>query len=239
MYPLLTIQAVFIIDVAHMPTGCGTWPAFWTVGDGDNWPADGEIDIIEGTHEETRNYMSIHTGNGDKCQVPAHRNNQPGWEFDGEEKQNLCDGGGGCNVGVKTEDSFGAGLNKAGGGWYVTRRDVRGVSMWFYPRTAGDKIPDALLNPTDNLDETLLGKKIADFPATEKLCHNMDDILKGQRLILNLTFCGGWGNSLWDGGDCKKKHEMTCNAFVDEHPEAFEEAFWLVNGVWVYTPGGQ
>ena len=29
-------EGLFILDVAHMPTGCGTWPAFWLVG--PNWP---------------------------------------------------------------------------------------------------------------------------------------------------------------------------------------------------------
>ena len=29
-------QGLFVIDVEHMPTGCGTWPAFWLVG--PNWP---------------------------------------------------------------------------------------------------------------------------------------------------------------------------------------------------------
>ena len=32
---------VFLADVAHMPTGCGTWPAWWTYG--PNWPTNGEI----------------------------------------------------------------------------------------------------------------------------------------------------------------------------------------------------
>lgn len=34
---------LFIFDLEHMPTGCGTWPAFWMVG--PNWPNSGEIDV--------------------------------------------------------------------------------------------------------------------------------------------------------------------------------------------------
>jgi hypothetical protein len=35
---------------------CNDWPAFWT--DGQNWPADGEIDIAEGLGTLTSNYHS-------------------------------------------------------------------------------------------------------------------------------------------------------------------------------------
>ena len=41
-------EAIFVIDVEHMPTGCGTWPAFWTLSKAGPWPKGGEIDIIEG-----------------------------------------------------------------------------------------------------------------------------------------------------------------------------------------------
>jgi hypothetical protein len=41
-------EAVFVLDLAHMPTGCATWPAFWTLSQAGPWPAGGEIDIIEG-----------------------------------------------------------------------------------------------------------------------------------------------------------------------------------------------
>lgn len=41
------LDSVIVLDVVHMPEGCATWPAFWTVTAGQ-WPKGGEIDIIEG-----------------------------------------------------------------------------------------------------------------------------------------------------------------------------------------------
>jgi beta-glucanase (GH16 family) len=32
---------------ARIPTSTGMWPAWWTLGNGGSWPADGEIDIME------------------------------------------------------------------------------------------------------------------------------------------------------------------------------------------------
>ena len=41
-------DSVIVLDLAHMPAGCGTWPAFWTLSQNGPWPHGGEIDIIEG-----------------------------------------------------------------------------------------------------------------------------------------------------------------------------------------------
>jgi hypothetical protein len=42
-------DAIFVLDLTHMPAGCATWPAFWTLSKDGPWPNGGEIDIIEGT----------------------------------------------------------------------------------------------------------------------------------------------------------------------------------------------
>jgi hypothetical protein len=42
-------ESVIILDLAHMPHGCATWPAFWTLSQKGPWPTGGEIDIIEVT----------------------------------------------------------------------------------------------------------------------------------------------------------------------------------------------
>lgn len=55
-------HGLIILDLNHMPQGCGTWPAFWTVG--PNWPSNGEIDIIEGVNDQTGNDMTLHTSSG-------------------------------------------------------------------------------------------------------------------------------------------------------------------------------
>ena len=82
-------DSVIVLDLAHMPSGCGTWPAFWTLSQAGPWPNGGEIDIIEGMHLVSRhsselltrvlsragvnkqefNQATLHTTSG--CQMPS------------------------------------------------------------------------------------------------------------------------------------------------------------------------
>jgi hypothetical protein len=69
-------EAVLVLDVAHMPAGCATWPAFWTNSQAGPWPAGGEIDIIEGTHPSHQSLAHIIPPPKRRCQLerakPSH-----------------------------------------------------------------------------------------------------------------------------------------------------------------------
>ena len=68
-------DSITVLDVQHMPWGCATWPAFWTVS-AQQWPYGGEIDIIEGVNLQMQNLASLHTSAN--CTLPD-RLNQTGW----------------------------------------------------------------------------------------------------------------------------------------------------------------
>jgi hypothetical protein len=60
---------LFILDLDHIPAGCGQWPAFWLT-DTDHWPNNGEIDIVEGINTQNVVKTALHTS--DRCNMYAH-----------------------------------------------------------------------------------------------------------------------------------------------------------------------
>jgi hypothetical protein len=64
---------VVVLDVRHLPVGCGTWPAFWETRE-YGWPEFGEVDIIEGVNSKPPNNVALHTSRG--CEMPQYRSMQ-------------------------------------------------------------------------------------------------------------------------------------------------------------------
>ena len=62
-------RGLFILDLRHMPAGCGLWPAFWLTNE-ENWPDFGEIDIVEGINNQTKAKTAMHTSA--MCSMYAH-----------------------------------------------------------------------------------------------------------------------------------------------------------------------
>lgn len=222
-------QGLIVLDVGHMPFGCGTWPAFWTLG--PNWPTGGEIDILEGVNDYTNNGMTLHTGPG--CMIGSDTT-----QFSGEVTTPNCDvaaeGQGknvGCSIRHPSKQSYGAGLNRNGGGVYATQWDSDAISIYFFPRGS---IPADVLGDSPN--PSAWGKPAAKFAGA---C-DIDKMFSEQKIVIDTTFCGDWAGSedTWNTGSCAKK-AATCNQYVRDNPQAFTEAYWKINALKVYRDNGQ
>ena len=126
---LMLRHIICSFDVRHMPQGCSTWPSIWEAGL-ENWPADGEIDIIEGANDRTPNEITLHATSG--CNVPQTREqtgNTLGTDCNTPEPDSV-----GCGVGDTNDNSYGPAFNDNGGGWYALERTDSFIKVWFWPR---------------------------------------------------------------------------------------------------------
>ncbi|KAJ3316079.1 hypothetical protein HDV04_000288 [Boothiomyces sp. JEL0838] len=113
-----------LIDSTHLPSGCGTWPSFWTLG--SNWPNNGEIDIMEGINGHGNNTVSLHTSSG--CTMPITSN------FTDCSAPNV-----GCESSMNSTVAYGDTFNDIGGGVYAMEwqsSNDGGIRVWFFQRNA-------------------------------------------------------------------------------------------------------
>ncbi|SMQ50828.1 unnamed protein product [Zymoseptoria tritici ST99CH_1A5] len=221
-------HALIVLDLDHMPGGiCGTWPAFWTLGPA--WPSHGEMDIMEGVHEQPGNKMTLHSG-----PLCTNLTNTGGT---GKVTLTECLSGdgtpnSGCQIATNDSITYGAGFNANKGGVYATEWLADSISMWFFPR--GHCPTDAL---GDCPDPSSWGPPLARFMTGDEC--DINAAFRDQQIIFDTTFCGDWAGqpTIWGNAtECAKKAD-TCEAFVRDNPEAFEEAYWSVNALKVYTDG--
>jgi len=234
----ITTQSQFngglvIMDSVHMPTGCGTWPAFWT--NGPNWPAGGEIDIVEGVNNYTNNQATIHTNVG--CTLPTSNSNTlaiSGTVVGGMDCAALTTGNQGCGVRASTNNSFGAGFNANGGGVYAMKWDTTGVAVYFFPRGS---VPSDISTGAPQPDSW--GNAQARWPAAS--CAPFT-FFNDHHAIFDTTLCGDWAGAVWDGAgipgqgqSCAQRTGFsTCQAFVQASGSAMSEAYWEVQSVKIY-----
>jgi len=225
-------HGLFIADILQMPYGCSVWPAYWS--NGDNWPAGGEIDVIEGTQNSTSNQSTLHTLPG--CTLDASRQDNNGAQlvsdstFTGVVKTTTCDASvdfnSGCGIENPDPSSYGFGLNLAGGGVYATLWTDDGIRIWFFPRA---NIPEDIANKTPNPDS---------WPAPSAFFSTsscpMSQFFTDQTFIFNITLCGDLANATFNQGGCPG----TCSQWVTD-PANFRTAMWKVKSFIVYQQGTQ
>lgn len=172
-------KGIFVLDVAHMPTGCGVWPAFWSTAV-SSWPNKGEIDILEGVNLDTDNAFTLHTGPG--CRMAKYRK-QKGNTESMDCNVNAVDQWPNQGCGVKTPDSFGAKFNEQGGKVVVMQWERNLIRTWLFDHQA---VPfDILVNaPQPDLDISHWDLPDATFDSAE--C-DIDKIFADHVFIINVS----------------------------------------------------
>jgi len=234
----LSSQAIFnagsliIADIVHMPTGCGTWPAFWTVG--PNWPNSGEIDIIEGVNNANADASTLHTSDGCSMNTSLAGQFTGSWGGDmyGGKSSNCYVnapnqwGNAGCGITGAT-GSYGAPFNTQKGGVYATLWTSSEISVYFFPRAS---IPTDIKLKCP--DPTKWGNPVAKFqlgPGSN--CPSSH--FANHQIVINLTFCGDWAGSVF-ASNCPSITQ-SCIDYVSKNPAVFQEAYWLFNSITVYN----
>ncbi|KAJ3933210.1 MAG: 2 beta-glucan [Lentinula lateritia] len=211
--------SAMVLDIAHMPEGCGTWPALWTYG--PNWPSTGEIDIMEGTLEPQTERIA--------CTMPATRT-QTGTVLN-DDCAAADDGNDGCGVEFAA-NTFGPSFNAAGGGWFGMERTSTFISIWFWPR-GSTTVPAGVSEGETEVVTDNWGTPVAYFPNTD--CDIASEF-EAHNFVINLTFCGDWAGitSVWDLACAASTGVSDCNDYVDANPSAFSNAYFEINSVRIY-----
>lgn len=216
-------KSLIVADIAHMPgSACGTWPAFWSVG--KNWPADGEIDIIEGVNLQDHNEIVMHTAG--TCSIKDEG-------MSGSVNATGCGedlGTVGCVI-EGHKGSYGTSFNKQGGGVYAMEWTEQYLKIWFFPR---DSIPSSITN--GDPDVSKFGTPMA---LVEEGC-DVANSFKAQSFIFDTTFCGDWAGGVFGESGCPMSSSdsfQSCHNFVANNPSAYEQSYWEINSVKIYQTG--
>ncbi|KAJ2970491.1 hypothetical protein NUW58_g9679 [Xylaria curta] len=211
-------NGLFVFDVKHTPYGCGTWPALW-LSDPNNWPNNGEIDIMEAVNQATDgNQMTLHTTDG--CSVGGVKRIMSGSSLN-TNCYNGTDDNAGCGVSGPT-NSFGADYNNLQGGIVAMEWRDEGIRVWQFGR---DLVPADIT--AKQPDPSSWGQAAADFPNTG--C-NIASHFRNQSIIANIDLCGQYAGGVYAQSGCPSN----CTDYVANNPNAFQNAFWEFGAFEVY-----
>lgn len=230
-------DGVYVLNVTHVPTGCATWPAFWTVTENiKSWPIGGEIDLLENANDQyPDNLASIHTQSS--CTIPNTISDETG-----SVKYTNCSAyvpsNPGCRVqmdGTSTP-TWGKALNRAGGGVIAMERSFgttgNGIRMWFFPNNAPNSLPADLKSGSSTVNPDAWPKPNANFPIAS--CYND---FGPHKIIFDITLCGDWAGNTYNESGCNKQYPA-CSYQVGYNGSSFNQSYWEVESLRLFTQGG-
>ncbi|KAH6910650.1 family 16 glycosyl hydrolase [Coprinopsis sp. MPI-PUGE-AT-0042] len=232
---------LFILDLDTAPWGCGIWPAWWTTT--APWPDNGEIDIIEGVHDNEHNQVAWHTSPG--CLLDSKesfsgnisiKSGGPATDCDAAKNDNA-----GCSVTEWSRASYGPYFDEQGGGVFAMKWDENGISVCesfhsfdypvvsmltacvtgsFYRAAVPADIPAGAPNPKKwGRPSALLGPEGCEI----------EKFFKDHTIVINITFCGDWAGNSYAATKCPG----TCDERIMD-PKNFVNASWNINSMKVY-----
>jgi len=231
---MMNIGSLLIFDANHIPFGCSVWPSLFTQG--QSWPAQGEIDIIENVNLATDNRFSLHVGDDQCVQPTSVANNQTGTistATNGISNCTVTPATGQNTIGCVTTEtkpnSFGSGFATQGGGVFAVSWDTSGIAMWYFARA---DIPSDIGGSAPP-DPTTWGKASAWYPASS--C-DPTKAFGPQIITLYIDICGAFAgvDSLFTP-QCGSV-APNCSAAVPD-PANYNDAYWEINYLRVYTTG--
>lgn len=204
-----------------------------------NYPAQGEIDILENIHEESHTLETLHTTPG--CTVAG---NQGATRQTGSQTSYNCDDSAatgpfgtsqspsqGCAAVNDDPSSYGTPFNAQGGGVFAVEWTSDHIKIWNWARSS---IPQDIALGQPNPESW----KLPVFTTVGGTC-DIDRHFKDHRIIFDTTFCGYWAGQsyFWQKTSCYKNDPTrfpTCVDYVASNPSVFSDAYWAINSVRVY-----
>ena len=201
---------------------------------GPNWPNSGEIDIIEYVNDQTNDLTTLHTS--DNCnQASEDTSSFTGtWATGIDNNTPATD----CSVYSTTQwSNQGCGIN----GWNQP------VGTTFNTNKGGiyalEWIPDQFIRAfyfsRENIPQDLLknlpqpdswGLPYAKFLLNNNICSS--NHFNNNQIVFDTTFCGDWAGNNFPNM-CSSS--ISCNDYVKYNPTDFNDAYWLLNYVHVYS----
>ncbi|KAH8091655.1 glycoside hydrolase family 16 protein [Cristinia sonorae] len=208
---------LFIADIYAMPHGCSTWPAYWMVG--DNWPNNGELDILEGVNEQSDNQITAHTGA--VCNIVKDTVQTAG-RLVGQTCQSKDGANAGCNFAMDSNATYGHGFNMNAGGVYAHTWETDAIKVYFFPRQA---IPQDIKD--GNPDPESWGQPYASFPSSNEC--SIGDAFQDNKIVFDITLCGDWAGAAYGQSGCPG----TCAQTVTD-PKNFRVAKFKIKSLKVF-----